>query len=382
MGNPGLGEWDYVKIMRNHLTAKQRDYGIDLLRILSMGMILTLHVLGHGGVLKSTKVLSAEYNAAWLMETAAYSAVNCYGLISGYVGVPSRFKISNLTQLWLQVLAYSVGITGIFAVVSPEKVSVMALGHSLFPVSTGVYWYFTAYFPLSLVSPGLNRLLNSQSKRENGILIGMGVVLLSILPTVFNRDIFLTNGGYSFLWLALLYCLGGYFRKYGLPVNGRRRLAICAYAGCVLTTWAGRLLLLRCQGGQYVKMLYSYTSPVMLFAAIALLSAFAGWQLPKRVEKMVGRLAPLSFGVYLIHDHPLIRKNLMAGRFAHWGAGGIWKLTGGVFLAIIGIYLLCTGIDYIRTQVFRLLQVRRLCNWLERKLCGIGNRWFPESEKT
>ena len=69
------------------MTEKKRNYGIDLLRMLSMFMIVNLHVLGQGGAMVRIVGDEAGYYAAWFLETCAYCAVDCYGLISGYVGV-------------------------------------------------------------------------------------------------------------------------------------------------------------------------------------------------------------------------------------------------------------------------------------------------------
>ena len=71
---------------------KERNYGIDLLRIVSMFLVCILHVLGHGGILNNTTENTVNYNVAWIMNISAYCAVNCYALISGYVGIKSKFK--------------------------------------------------------------------------------------------------------------------------------------------------------------------------------------------------------------------------------------------------------------------------------------------------
>ena len=62
----------------------KRNYGIDALRLISMFMVVVLHVLGQGGVLKAAK--NGQYIISWLLEIIAYCAVNCYAIISGYVG--------------------------------------------------------------------------------------------------------------------------------------------------------------------------------------------------------------------------------------------------------------------------------------------------------
>lgn len=43
---------------------KERNYGIDLLRVISMIVVMALHVLRHGGVLANAKILTLYYNLA------------------------------------------------------------------------------------------------------------------------------------------------------------------------------------------------------------------------------------------------------------------------------------------------------------------------------
>ena len=85
------------------ISQTNRNFGIDLLIIISMPMVVILHVLGQGGVLESTKLFSPNYMITWFLEIAAYCAVNCYALISGYVGYESKHKFSNLFHLLFHV---------------------------------------------------------------------------------------------------------------------------------------------------------------------------------------------------------------------------------------------------------------------------------------
>lgn len=81
---------------------KRRNYGIDLLRIVAMYMIVLDHCLLLGGVItKATQIGigSINYDISWLLDTLCYCAVNCYALISGYVGVKSKFKLQNIIKL-------------------------------------------------------------------------------------------------------------------------------------------------------------------------------------------------------------------------------------------------------------------------------------------
>ena len=71
-----------------------------------MIMVIVLHVLGVGGIVHTVDATSPTYVPAWLLEFMAYCAVNCYALISGYVGVKSKFRLSGILALWMQVMFF------------------------------------------------------------------------------------------------------------------------------------------------------------------------------------------------------------------------------------------------------------------------------------
>ena len=78
------------------------NYGIEWLRILSMYMVAVLHTLGQGGILGSFKQGDLSFSIAWFLETAAFGAVDCFALISGYVGYHSHFRYKKGLRLWFQ----------------------------------------------------------------------------------------------------------------------------------------------------------------------------------------------------------------------------------------------------------------------------------------
>ena len=93
-----------------------RNYGIDLLRIISMLGVVFLHVLGHGGIL-SLDLSPVNFSMVWFIEILAYPAVNCFVLISGYIGYKEEKifpKIKNLLNLAFTVAFYSVSSFLIF----------------------------------------------------------------------------------------------------------------------------------------------------------------------------------------------------------------------------------------------------------------------------
>jgi surface polysaccharide O-acyltransferase-like enzyme len=198
---------------KEQITYKERNYGIDLLRIVAMIFIPILHVLLQGGILGNSISLSANYEVAWFLEIMAYCAVNCYALISGYVGYDSKYKYSNIIYLYLQVIFYTIIITSIFAVFKPDTVRISSFVKALFPFAFDVYWYFTAYFCMFFFIPFMNFFINTASKNLAGKAVLAIIILFSILPTIFANDMFKTSGGYSVYWLSMMYIIGAYIKN-------------------------------------------------------------------------------------------------------------------------------------------------------------------------
>ena len=125
------------------MNLEKRNYGIDLLRIVSMYMIVILHVLGQGGILWNVEVFSIKYYIIWFVEIFCYCSVTCYALITGYVMCDKKVKYNNILYLWLGVFFWSVLLTFIMNCFYPILIGKKDFLKSLFPVIFNNYWYFT-----------------------------------------------------------------------------------------------------------------------------------------------------------------------------------------------------------------------------------------------
>lgn len=81
------------------------NLGIDLLRIVSMYMIVMIHILNKGGAASAVNINGGQIIR--ILYIALYSAVDSFALISGYVGFseyekPHEYK--KIILLWLQVV--------------------------------------------------------------------------------------------------------------------------------------------------------------------------------------------------------------------------------------------------------------------------------------
>lgn len=353
----------------------ERNLGIDLLRILCMHMIVLHHVLDNCGISAGVEMFSVNYTIVCLMHGVNHCAINTYALISGYVYADSNYKISSIIKMWLQVLFYTTGFLILFAVLAPEMINRRTLLTSLFPMLTEHYWYFTQYVCMFFFIPVLNIILNVWNTEQFKRFFLVAFVLFSCVNVIVNTNLFNVDDGYSAIWLAVLYLIGGYIKKNPKHILWNRKKYILVYGGCVMLTAASRWMIQFAtinilgkanNGGR----LLIYTSPTMLFAAIALLIVFSDLKAEK-LRKYIQFFTPLTFGAYIIHMNVFVSKGYL---ILHELMERFFTANSIIFVGIIillteSIYIICSFIDFGRVKLFRLFRIGTFSEWLGKKFC-------------
>lgn len=356
------------------IAQSERNMGIDLLRIVAMLMVVLLHVWGPGGILFEVKSGTAHYQAAWLLELAIFCAINCYGIISGYVGIKSKYRYTSFLLLWLQVTLYNVLITLFYHLRQPDVVPFGSVIDAFFPICNNTFWYFTAYAGMFFLIPIFNRAAQSFTKKQfKSTLIAL-FVLLCVLPSIFNRDIFLSGWGYSALWLSFLYITGAYIRLHGFFKNSTL-VASVIYVFSVLISWGIKLYEEYLSPAEYWADLASgrvaqYSSPFMFLAGLSLVVIFANLKLPKIVSKAVGVIAPCTFGVYILHTQTNVWYKIITYKYAHYVNYPVLKMIFAAIITAVCIFAVLWFIDFVRSLIFKLLHLKPLLLKAEKKLLG------------
>lgn len=348
-----------------------RNYGIDLMRIVSMFMVVIIHLTGLSGMLN--EAVSLNRYILHIIYAAVICAVNCYALISGYVGVCAEFKLRRIVNLWFQVAFYSVLITGILYFIQPEGVTITLtdLIKSFFPVASREYWYFTSYFGLFFFMPLLNNLINNTAEKTLRRFVIAVLLLYCAYSRVFASDIFNLGLGYSMIWLIILYIIGGYMRKYEIVEKIKNSAALIAYIISTLLTAAAILI----RGVNNTGWIY-YISPFVLIQAIGLITVFAKLKINnKKLIGFIGLFSPLAFGVYLIH----INERLFAC-FVKYLVTGYASLPTAVMLGKVAVtavllYICCSLIDLVRMKLFTAIHIDTFGRKIESTVYALLNKF-------
>lgn len=343
---------------------KERNYGIEILRLLLMFMVCILHTLGRGGVLSACVAGTAEYRVFWLMEILSYCAVDGFAIISGYMATDKPRKYEKLAEMWFQVFFYSFFVTLFFVIIGTYKdLTAKEVIKCLLPMTFGKYWYFTAYFLLFLVTPILNRFLFEIDDARAKKVLAVTVVLFSVLAVM--SDSFGTHGGYSALWLIVLYCLGVLAKKVKLFEAQKSLTLIVIWGCCILVTW-----------GVFVfagnARLVSYISPTILLSGMIMVILFSRIKISGTV---VSKLSPLAFGIYLFQLNQVVYNVLLNGRFAFIVNKNILQGIAYVFAFSLLIFISGLAVEWLRSLLAKALKIP--C--LSKKIVGLIDKLLAVS---
>ena len=347
---------------------KSRQSNMELLRIVAMLMIITLHYLDKGNVLPDFEQMSTvNHYIAWILEAFCFVAVNLYVLISGYFLCTSRFTFRKLFLLWVQIVFYSWIIGGIFLLTGLAGEGATGIYELIFialPVSAGHYWFATIYVLLFAVSPFLNAAIDKMDKNRHRICIAVLLVIFCLWNTVLPITNPVADGnGMDIAWFVTLYIIAAYLRKYPEDMKHKKWVYAIGYIGCSILTFGAGLVLLWVEKvlgklGGYATNWYAYNSLPVLAAAVCLFVIFVKTEIKHvGISKIINVTAGATFGVYLIHEHRNLRYLWQQWLQVEQNAGEPWmilNLLGSVLL----VFTVCTLIELLRKQLFGLLTNR------------------------
>ncbi len=322
------------------MSEHKRNYGIELLRLLSMFYVILLHTLGHGGILDAAKkVGDRTYNIIWFVEIWAYCAVDIFALISGYIGYESNkkdIKLNKLFKLWVTVVCYSILGVLICRAFGSEPIGMRELAKSCFPLINGLYWYFNAYVGAFLFFPIINIALENVSDK----LVIKLMVLLGIVLPVFEilTGQYKFMNGYSPIWLIILYFVGASSNKLDLQKKISKKLCIIVAALSIIVTWLWKIYGIKYKS-DIVELtiskesLVSYLSPTILIVSLCNLLLFSQLRIDNSIIQKIAYVGGgSSFAIYLLNDNRFIRAFFLKDTFVSWAKDNplviIFKLLG------------------------------------------------------
>lgn len=287
-------------------TRSQRNSGIELLRIISMCIIVLHHFSVHGGFAYETTQLSV--NRLWTQFISLGSVgVNIFILISGYFLIDSKgVKLEKLVKLWLQMFFYSTVLYLLLCVFGKAAFSPSTLLSACFPFIGKKWWFASAYMLLYLMHPFLNQFIRTASKRMYLSCLAVMTVLWCVIPTFTNNPV----GSNDLIWLVYVYLLASWIKKYcHIKAESRRRIVLVGVAALLLlflSTVVIDVVGLKIAAIGRVGTLF-YLKHSLLVVVLALCFFLYAISCKPFYSRTVNFVAKTTSGIYLIHCYDPVK---------------------------------------------------------------------------
>lgn len=270
-----------------------RKSNFELLRLIAMFLIVLYHIFI--GTYESNPDFVSQ--SIWI---PLHLGVPVFILISGYFHI--KFSWLKLLRLVSVLFIYTFGIQVVGSLVGGGKnISLM------FFISRSPYWFMTVYLMLFVLSPYVNRLLESMTTKEELFIIMVLAVISIYVGGFHNFEAYST--GKNVLNFILIYSIGDLYGKNELTFN-----KIPAWTIVLLFVFFNLVEVYAYNSIKSItikyliwKMSFPYNSPFLIINAFLLFVAFSRISISSR---LINWAAGSCLGIYMLHHHPVIDHNI------------------------------------------------------------------------
>ena len=314
---------------------EKRDSNIELLRIITMIMIILHHIALYTDLANDNVVLYI------ILIVLGKLGVDIFILITGYFQVNKKFSFKKVISLYAQIWFYSVSIEIIAMITNPGyKFNI----RSIFPILTCRYWFMNAYLLMYILSPFLNKIMNTAKKETMNKAIKVILAVLTVSTFSFMNKVI----GVIFLFLAA-YMLGAYIKLYDIRIlKDKPQKDIIIYA---LSAWIILLFMKVIYQKCYPRIICDDSERSIINVILAVLIFYVFKNMKMKKNCIINYLGKCSLAVYLFHEQPIVKEIL-------WN---IFKDIGRVntFLYIIfivtAIWMVTITMEEIRKSIHTLI---------------------------
>lgn len=342
-----------------------RESGIELLRIFMMLQVIFLHVCSKNMGMYTT-VANDLGGSQLLLYQFFYFMSRCpvyvFIMISGYFSVTGNKTLSairpKIAKTYLPMLFYAIAIPYVGWACQLWTPSTTQMVRAFFPAVNRTWYFMTLYLLVLIFSPFLNRCLTNLTKREYTALVGILLFLFSIMTILVKVDgvdqvvglskIISTEGGKGLYGFLFMYILGGYLRLHVKPYNRAKLRFLFAFLvlGCI------NIALIYAVPG-YKGAAGNNDNLFAVLQGVCLVLFFRDLKFKSRI---INYIAGSCLGVYMIHEHPLVRKFIWGTLFPMTRKAtfySTWYFPLKILAIMCIIFVGCALIDQVRIYFFK-----------------------------
>ena len=332
------------------ITKNTRQSNIELLRIITMALVIFLHYFNAemGGAIKYVTKGSANEFILMFLEAIGICSVNLFVMISGFfLCKTNKRTCGHVIVILIQTSVYRMAKYCVSSLIHHTSISLKTLFIMFLPAN----WFIILYTALYLISPLLNRAMNSENRKKALILI---IVIFSIWPTVvdllkvlLNADLnslstigmYGSERGYTIVNFMMCYCIGAYISYVDLNAVKKRTLILLYILDlAILIAWSY----------WNPTTAREYCNPLVVLQAAIVLIFFL--KIDIGCKRVINEISGAAFSVYILRSWFLPFFNI-----EKYVQGSPWVMILHILVTILAIIIVSYIIDKIYKIVFYII---------------------------
>ena len=361
-----------MKKMTQEKNTRQSNF--ELLRIISMFMIVIWHVLLNGvGLNTANHTLNLVISG---IRTFFVVHVDSFILVTGYFQSTSQFHFKKVLSLIWASWFYRILSVVLVLCFSLHTLTALEIVKSTFilPVA-GHHWFIHYYILLYLLSPFFNHYISFCTQKEMKRTLIVLLFINSCLPYLTNQEFFNNQLGFSLLHFVTLYFVGAYLRKYPLlksyhfkdltekKFRNLMLFGFCAIAFINLAVQYLGVFIMNISSGMG-SLLFEIGFAVQrhagsydfILTVIEACCYFLFFSTLHFKSKAINYFSTLMFGVYLFHESNHLKPYLYKVYPYHVEVDGILLTTVKIFFFGICLFFFSAFVEFLRQSLAKILK--------------------------
>lgn len=276
-------------------TAAARQSNFELLRIISMMLIVSLHYFEHGFYVPESEPLTANIMFLQSLKFGRIG-VDLFVLISGYFLVTQKFRLRKFLKLFFQCAVIHCAFT-IVHYIKGEATALNILS-SIFSMLTSEHWFVTTYAVMYLLSDYINLVINNLNRRQHLALAVLLIAISSALPTFLG----LRMCSSSLFFFISLYVSAAYVRLYSPKLlESKHCLTLGIFLLVILDIARLAFIWFGQEHAVLLKIANRMTVKEDFFMVVCAMLIFAGFKnLKIKYSPFINTVAASSLGAYIV----------------------------------------------------------------------------------
>lgn len=316
-----------------------------------MILIVAHHYAIHGA-LNETLVFTSNKYIIDFLSFGGKLGVNCYFLISGYFMCTSKITVRKIFKIASEIWFYSLVMLILFntILVPNETIGGKRILRSLLPITYNAYWFATTYIVLMIISPYLNKFIQSMNKDMHKKLLVVCTTLFCVLPSLIGAGF----GVNDLVFYINLYFVAAYIRKYvdinhlnvKKHITGLCITTLLVFLSIFIFNFVGSNFHIQILLDYSIHFSNSYSILLFIMGVEMFLISLKG----SKSNNLINKISSTTFGIYLIHDNFIFRSYLWKTLFDCKAAYYSDHLLVHAFCTISIVFCVCIGIELIRQR--------------------------------